>query len=58
MTLLFTDVNAARSMALFANATGNEPLLKGAIAYLEKNWDDDKAAMRFYTFLERTAATK
>lgn len=51
--LTFTDVNAARSMALFASAQGNDVLLKAAIAYLEKHWDNDKAAMRFYTFLER-----
>jgi hypothetical protein len=53
MNILFKDVNSARSWALFANAQGNQDLLKAAIAYLEKNWDNNVAAMRFYTFLER-----
>ena len=53
--LTFTDVNAARAQALFANACGNKPLLQAAIAYLEKHWEDSASAMRFYTFLEKTA---
>jgi len=55
MNILFTSVNTARSWALWANAQGQGDLLKAAIAYLEKNWHNDKAAMRFYTFLERSA---
>ena len=53
--LTFTDVNAARAQALFANAVGNKPLLQAAIAYLERHWEDNASAMRFYTFLEKTA---
>ena len=53
--LTFTDVNAARAQAMFANAVGNKPLLQAAIEYLERHWDDSLAAMRFYTFLEKTA---
>ena len=53
--LTFTDVNAARAQALFANACGNKPLLQAAIAYLERHWEDNASAMRFYTFLEKTA---
>ena len=50
MNILFTSVNTARS---WANAQGQGDLLKAA--NLEKNWHNDKAAMRFYTFLERSA---
>ena len=53
MNILFTNVDSARSWALYANANGLSDLLKHAIAYLEKNWHNDKAAIRFYTFLER-----
>ena len=53
--LTFTDVNAARAQALFANACGNKPLLQAAIAYLERHWEDNVSAMRFYIFLEKTA---
>lgn len=56
--ITFTCVNAARSMALFASAQNNPVLLKAAIAYLEKHWSDDRAAMRFYTFIERTAEAR
>ena len=45
-------------MALFASAQNNPVLLKAAIAYLEKHWSDDRAAMRFYTFIERTAEAR
>jgi hypothetical protein len=51
-------INALKAMARKANERQESDRLRRVIAELDRVWNDDRAAMAFYTELEQSARNK